>query len=121
MIVERCCLALVAATITLAAPRAEDIHRGTGLICDTVEQIDEFIKADDAGEDAMQTVNATAMVCGRGQVAYVKGQKLKEVATKHGVLEVVEITVVGIAFNGRFGPIAPFKQVAVFLAKGENA
>ncbi len=98
--------------------RAYDVGHGSGIICDTVEQIDEFIKADDEGKNPMLVVNAKTPVCGKGQVAYVKGQKLKEVLSKHGVFEVVEIIVVGVVFNGRLDPVAPFKQITVFLAPG---
>jgi len=98
--------------------RADEVRHGSGIICHTVEQIDEFIKADDEGKDPMPVVNAKTPVCGRGQVAYVKGQKLKEVLSKRGVFEVVEIIVVGVVFNGRLDPVVPFKQITVFLAPG---
>ena len=107
--------ALVLSPTTL---RADEVRQGSGIICDTIEQIDEFIKADDEGKDPMLAVNAKTPVCGRGQLAYVKGQKLKDILSKHGVFEVVEIIVVGVVFNGRLDAVTPFKQITVFLAPG---
>jgi hypothetical protein len=120
MIFNTCYTALLVTGLALfpTSLRADEVRHGSGIICDTVEQIDEFIKADDEGKDPMPVVNAKTPVCGRGQVAYVKGQKLKEVLSKRGVFEVVEIIVVGVVFNGRLDPVVPFKQITVFLAPG---
>jgi hypothetical protein len=120
MIFDTYYAALLVAALALSPMtlRADEIRQGSGIICDTIEQIDEFIKADDEGKDPMLAVNAKIPVCGRGRVAYVKGRKLKEVLSKHGVFEVVEIIVVGVVFNGRLDPVAPFKQITVFLAPG---
>jgi hypothetical protein len=124
MVLDKRYLPLVAAAITLIATtvRAEEINpdeirRGITLICDTVEQVEAYIKAEDDGvANPMTTVNATEMVCGLGAVAYVRGRKLKEIATKHGTLDVVEILVVGISSD----PVTPYKQITVFRAKSEN-
>ena len=123
MILDKRYLASIATALAVLATsaRADDFYRGTGLICDTVEEIDAFIKADDEGKDPMQTVNAAELVCGVGSVAYIAPQKLKKVISKHGVFEVVEITVVGVAVNGRFNLVTPLKQITVFMAEGENA
>ena len=123
MILDKRYVASIATALALFATsaRADDFYRGTGLICDTVEEIDAFIKADDEGKDPMQTVNAAEPVCGVGSVAYIEPQKLKEVISKHGVFEVVEITVVGVAVNGRFNLVTPLKQITVFMAEGKNA
>ena len=37
--------------------RADDVRQGSRSICDTVEQIDEFIKTDDEGKEPMLAVD----------------------------------------------------------------
>jgi hypothetical protein len=119
MFVAKRSLPVVATAIALStsALRAEETLRDSKLICDTVEQVEAYVKADESGQpNPMATVNATGSVCGFGSIAYLKGQKLKELNTKHGVLEVVEILVVGQGADS----VKPYKQISVFAVKGES-
>ena len=115
---------LIAAVIALSAAtaRGEEIRNGTGLICDTAEQIAAYLQADGDGKNAaaaLSLVNGDAApVCGIASIAYVPGSRLKQVLTKQGVLDVVEIIVVGANVNGTFQPISPQRQITVFAARG---
>ena len=115
-------LAPTAAAITLFATPlgAQELYRGTKLVCDTVEQIDAFVKAQEDGKDALRVVNAEKAVCGFGQIAYLKGDKIKEVPIKEGTLEVYEILMVGLGYDGTFRPVKPQRQFTVFLAPGTD-
>jgi hypothetical protein len=54
----------MAVALCATAPRAEEALRGSRLICDTVEQVEAYIKADEDGEpNPMATVNANGLVC----------------------------------------------------------
>jgi hypothetical protein len=122
MLLDQRYLAPITAAIALFATplSAQEVSRGTKLICDTVEQIDAFVRAQEDGQNAMALINAEKPVCGFGQIAYVKGGKVKEVLIKEGTLEVYEILMLGVGFNGMFRPVKPQRQFAVFLAKSED-
>ena len=112
----------IAAAIALFATPvgAQEIEHGTAVICDTVEQIDTLVQAKEDGKNPMAVVNAEKPVCGVGNIAYVKGEKIKELSTKEGVLEVFAILWVGTSVQGMFRAVKPEKQFTIFPADGEN-
>ena len=120
IILDKRYLASIATALALfaASARADDFYRGTGLICDTVEEIDAFIKADDEGKNPMQTVNAAEPVCGVGPFPTSSRRSSNKSCQSMACLRSSENTVVGVAVNGRFNLVTPLKQITVFMAEG---
>jgi hypothetical protein len=116
--------AAVAATICLATQvRAQEIKHDTGLVCDTAEQVEAVMAAYDKSDNwqaSLVAVNAEKVVCAVVSVAFIQGDKIKELHTKLGTLDEVEITVVGAITSGGIRPIKPEKQVTLFKPKGQD-
>ena len=96
---------------------------GTGLICDTKAQVEQFVKLSNEGvanEAAIGRINADGQGCAILSVAYLRGDKVGEIRTKSGGAEIFAIVVVGV--NPGMGWIrgAPLPQFTLFLIKGEN-
>lgn len=117
--------AAIAATICLFATqvRAQEIKHDTGLVCDTAEQVEAVMAAYDKSDNwqaSLVAVNAEKVICAVVSVAFIQGDKIKELHTKIGTLDEVEITVIGAITTGGFRPIRPEKQVTLFKPKGQE-
>ncbi len=122
---KRYLTSLVAAVALFATPlHAQDIHQqDTGLVCDTVEQVDSVMAVYDKLGDwhaALVGINATNIVCAVAAVAFYKGKTVKQITTKQGTFDEVEILVVGVPTTGGLRPVPPEKQITLFTVKGEN-
>ena len=105
---------------------AQGVEVGTGLICDTAEQVKQFVVAFNGGvgnEAALQAVNAEAKTnaCGVASIAYLKGEKVGAIRTKDGNANIHQIVVVGINVGAGWVRGAPMVQYTLFLTKEEEA
>jgi hypothetical protein len=125
MFVHRRYLASLAAAVALFATplHAQDIQQDTGLVCDTVEEVDSVMAVYDKSGDwhaALVGINATNVVCAVATVAFYKGKTVKQITTKQGTFDEVEILVVGVPTTGGLRTIPPEKQITLFVAPGDN-
>lgn len=130
MTLNRICPLLIVSLAFLSAPaRAQDtqeeemreISTGVGLVCDTKEQIESLVKADENSDQFTATlheINAGKAACGVANIAYIRGDKIGQVRTRKGLHEIFEITVMAADVGGVMRPIPPEKQVIAFLVKG---
>ena len=114
----------VAVLAALATPcLAENPEEGTGLVCDKPEEIVSVMELYDQSRDwnaAIAGVNATKVVCAVSHILYLRGAKLRELDTKDGLFNIVEILVIGAIMAGTVRPIAAEKQVTLFRPKGQD-
>jgi len=68
----------------------------------------------------MLGINTPTIVCAVATVAYVKGDRVKQITTKDGTFNLVKITVVGVPTVGDVRPVVPQKQVTIFRPKGQE-
>jgi hypothetical protein len=113
-----CCVFAAAglSTTALAAEQTaldpSQIQIGTGVICDTQNEVTDFVKlmsANDA-QRAMQDVNRAAAnpaACGMATIAFAPAQDIGEVHTNKGAFKIMKIEVVAGTANGGWHMIAP--------------
>jgi len=103
---------------------AQEVHVGTGLICDTQAQVEQFVALSNEGvatEAAVERINAGTNGCAVLAVAYIRGDRVGEVRTKQGLAEVVHIIVVGVNVGMGWVRGPPLAQFTLFLTKEEAA
>lgn len=95
---------------------AQEAQQGVGLICDTAEQVQDFVKAWDGDTNAaLQKVNATDNVCGVLPIAYIRGEEVGQLDTKNGRAAITEILVIAINVGGGWVRGPPMRQYTLFL------
>lgn len=108
------------------APVAAQVQFGTGVICDTVEQVESFAVHSAKGEDtvkAIASVNTEANsehACGYVMVAFVEGPEAKQLVKGDNAVRIVEIMVVGVNLGHGWRPTVPFKQFTAFNMEGKS-
>ena len=114
----------VAVLAALTTPcLAENPEEGTGLVCDKPEQIVSVMESYEQSRNwnaAMAGVNPTKVVCAVSHILYLKGAKVRELDTKDGHFNIVEILVVAAVYPTGVRPVPPEKQVTLFRPKGQD-
>ena len=88
------------------------VHIGSGVICDTQDEVQRFVSLmanTDAG-GALQIVNRekeNPLACGMATVAFRAGKELGEVSNGKGSFKIVEIEVLAGTANGKWHAITP--------------
>jgi hypothetical protein len=105
------------------APSGNQLHVGTGVICDTQEEVTSFVRLmseQDPGT-ALQAVNgksSSPMACGMATVAFHAGKELGEVRTVKGSFNIVEIEIVAGAVDGSWQMVPRRTQFTAVAVKG---
>jgi len=125
-------VAAAAAVLVCGAARADDhpgkgeAAIGVGVICNTSQQAEQFVKLRGAGtqpDQAIRAVNASARdirACGVATVAYVRDQTVDTMKLRDKLVQIVRINVVA-GFNGAgWQRISDMVQYAVLEGGGES-
>jgi hypothetical protein len=99
--VQRAGLLVLPLLLMLNFPaHAQEVEVGTGLICDTREQVEQFIALYDGdSQGTANKVNAAEhnpTACVISGMAYVRGRKLAQARSKDATFQIVPILVLGI-------------------------
>src|SRR5262249_41859444 len=104
---------------------ASDAAVGVGVICNTVEQAEQFVSLRGNGarpDQAMHAVNANAQdrrACGVAAIAYFRDQTMDTMRLEDKLVQIVRINVVA-GFNGSaWQRVADKVQYAVVEGGGE--
>src|SRR5262245_35389635 len=107
-------------------PANGDAAVGVGIICNTPQQAQQFVKLRSSGirpEQAMQTVNVRARdahACGVAAVAYVRNETVDTMKLRDSRVQSVRINVVA-GFNGAgWQRVSDMVQYAVLEGEGES-
>ncbi len=107
-----CTLSIASLSLLLSFPaRAQEIHVGTGMVCDTQKQVERFVALFDG--DARTTMNAVnaeendPTACVVGTLAYIRGPEVGTATTKNGTFHIVRVLVVGVLTEGGFRAAVP--------------
>ncbi len=98
--------------------QAQEVEVGTGLICDTREQVERFIALYDG--DAQSTVNNVNAVesdptaCAVSTMAYVRGRRLATARNSNTTFQIVPILVLGIVSEAGVQSITPAPFFSAF-------
>jgi len=104
---------------------AQEVEQGTGLVCDTAENIEQFVILHNQGmknPDILATINGDKepFVCAVFTAAFFKGKTVKLVLADGQVYEIAEILLVGV-LDGQWVHITPTPQFSIFLTKERGA
>ena len=102
---------------------AQEVYVGTGIVCDTSEQVAKFATTFDGDNDAaLQVANSESpSACGILAVAYVRGETVATVQTKNGPAVIVKIAVVAINLGHGWMQGPPMTQYTMFLTREEKS
>jgi len=113
---------LAADPTNVAATPGDKIQIGTGVICDTHDEVNRFVNLmaeRDAGV-ALHSVNQEAsnpLACGMATVAFRTGADLGEVRTGKGAYKILKIEVIAGTADGKWHVLTPrrtqFTAIAV--------
>ena len=91
--------------------RADEIQVGTGLVCDTQQQVERFVALYDGDpESTVSTVNAeehNPTACGMVTMAYVPGPPLATARNKNLTFHIVQVIVVGLVTSEGVHAVKP--------------
>lgn len=99
------------------------IHVGTGVICDTQDEVTNFVRliSEHDPSGALQQINrqsSTPMACGMATVAFRTGKNLGEVRTDKGSFNIVEIEIIAGAVNGNWQMVPSRTQYTAVAVNG---
>jgi hypothetical protein len=103
--------------------QGDQVHVGTGVICDTQAEVTDFVNMmgeHDPG-NALQTINSRShspMACGMATVALRAGKSLGEVRTSKGSFNIVEIEIVAGAVDGSWQMVPKRRQYTAVAVNG---
>jgi len=91
--------------------RADEIQVGTGLVCDTQQQVERFVALYDGDpESTVSTINAeehNPTACGMVTMAYVPGPPLATARNKSLTFHIVQVIVVGLVTSEGVHAVKP--------------
>jgi hypothetical protein len=101
----------------------DDIQIGTGLVCDTQQQVKRFVSVyDDDVDTAVSTVNAEEHkpnACVIAAMAYVPGEPIAMAMHNGKMFHIVPIVVVGIVTAEGIQAIAPVQFFSAAKVEGQ--
>jgi hypothetical protein len=98
MLIHKLVLGVLLA-LSLTSARAQGIEFGNGLICDTKEQVADYVaKFDGDTQDTLTKVNGDASPPARGivAIAYIRGATVERVRGKRGTFDITAVLVVAV-------------------------
>jgi hypothetical protein len=118
---------VVSAVFFLAAHTARsaeisDYEVGTGLFCDTAQQVERFVNLFD-GDDTATAVAAVNEeehnpgACSLATVAFVRGNQAGTTHRKDTAYQIIHVLVVGVETKQGLRPITPTAYFTVFSVK----
>ncbi len=113
-------LKLAFLSVLLVAPaRGAEIEIGTGLVCNTQKQVQEFLAFNEADpQTAVRAVNdeeRDPTACGVANLAFVRGHNAVTVRTKDATFQITNILVIGVVSDDGINSVVP--SVQFFLSK----
>jgi hypothetical protein len=102
----------------LAPARGAEIELGTGVVCNTQKQMQEFLAFDEVDpQTAVRAVNdeeRDPAACGMANLAFVRGHNAVTVRTKDATFQITDVLVIGVVTDNGIASIAPSVQFFLF-------
>jgi hypothetical protein len=122
---------LLSSAVLASAARADDlqidtddIHVGTGLVCDTQQQVKRFVSVYDGDIDtAVSAVNAEERdptACVMAAMAYVTGDPIDTAIHNYKTFQIVPVLVLGIVTKQGLQAITPIQFFSAVEVKGQD-
>jgi len=104
-----------------SAAHAQEVEVTSGLICDTQEQVEQFVALYDGNtRDTAERVNVAEndpTACVISGIAYVRGRKLATARTKDTTFQIVPILVLGVVTDKGIQAVAPARYFSAIEVK----
>jgi hypothetical protein len=125
MLVEFVAALVIAAISTLTiyslAYAQQQVETGTGIVCDTPEQVARYIKSKE-GDGTLAAINAESKnACAILGVAFFVGEKGEQITNSHGTWQITKILIVGVNAQDGIHPIDPVVQWSAFHVDEQGA
>jgi hypothetical protein len=105
--------------------RGSEIEIGTGLVCNTQKQVEEFVAFSEADpQTAITAVNdeeRNPTACGVANLAFVRGRPALTVRTRDATFQIANILVVGLIDGNCMQSVTPIVQFALFKVDERRA
>ena len=115
----RCILAAAGIILFGATVRvqAQNIENGTGVVCDSPQQVEQFIALDIDTKDAIGRINAQSGsgVCEFLDAAYLVGAVVREASNDKGTWQIRKILIVGLIIGRVTAPVQPYQKYTAFI------
>lgn len=106
-----------------ALSRGQEVEQGTGLVCDTAEQVEEWVTLHNTGmknPEVFAEINKDKDVCMVLTAAFYRGTTVKRVTADGLVYEIAPILVIGI-FTGQWVQVSSNQIFSIFRSKDGGA
>jgi hypothetical protein len=118
--------ALMSLAIVAGLAQSGTQHAGPALICDTKDQVVEFVELVNAGDAraAIAAVNANAKkenACGIGVLAYVESEDVGETVNNDGRWRIVKVIVIAVQTPRGWRPVPPLEQYTMMRSTDVDA
>jgi hypothetical protein len=102
---------------TTGGTKAQDIENGVGVVCDSPQQVEEFITLRTDSKSAVEQINAQSQsrVCEILHVAFLVGGIIAESSNDKGTWQIRKILIVGLYVGPLMSSVQPYQKYTAFL------
>jgi hypothetical protein len=96
---------------------AQNIENGVGLVCDSPQQVEQFITLHTDSKSAVEQINAQSKsrVCEILNVTFLVGAIVAEASNDKGTWQIRKILIVGLIIGPITNPVQPYEKYTAFL------
>ena len=107
---------LVLFTIMIGA-KAQNIENGVGVVCDSPQQVEQFITLRTDSKSALEQINtqSKSRVCEILNIAFLVGAVFMEASNDKGTWQIRKILIVGIFIGPMMSSVQPYQKYTAFL------
>ena len=101
----------------MAATQAQTIENGNGVVCESPEQVVQFIALGTDTQSALAQINTQnkSRVCEFIDAAYLVGAVVAEATNDKGSWQVRKILIVGLIIGRVTSPVQPYQKYTAFI------
>jgi hypothetical protein len=102
---------------TAARTGAQSIENGVGVVCDSPQQVEQFIALRTDTKGAIEQINAQSKsgVCEIVDAAFLVGAIVGEASNDKGTWQIRRILIVGLIIGRVTNPVQPYEKYTAFI------
>lgn len=100
-----------------AGAKAQSIENGAGVLCNSAQQVEQFIRLQTDSQSAVNQINAQSQsrVCEIRNVAFLVGGIVSESSNDKGTWQIRRVLVVGLIIGRNTSPVQPYEKYTAFI------
>jgi hypothetical protein len=111
--------------LLLGPAHGREIEIGSGLVCNTAKQVEEYVAFNDADRrTAISDINDEEhdqTACAIVNIAFVRGHHITTVRTRRATFQIADILVIGVVVDGGIQYVTPATQFSLFKVNEREA